>query len=237
MNLIGYAAASPLIVTARRRSLSFTKLASFVFAYAGFGNGLNIHRKWVCRASHVAPSTGSSRMTSAIRPNQRPPIHNLSAIARRSSEANTVSHGDQRRMRYEISNTRGVWALKGMMRKTGISTITSTTATSKRSISQTSLRLIKCLQFVALLCGSWRRPIKDQQPEMARDISIDPNDRSQAGLLRQWPQFQHFPIVRSATARARARFPARRIAPATYIELAPARSRVRLDRRLQPNDH
>src|ERR1043166_2844049 len=56
-------------------------------------------------------------------------------------EPNSVTSGDQRRIRYEISIVRDVCALNGAIRKTGVNTVGTTATTSTNTISQTSLRL------------------------------------------------------------------------------------------------
>src|SRR6185369_10693051 len=88
------------------------------------------------------PSAGTRRSNMNARLHQRPPIHNPIVSVKIASSPNTVRSGDQRRIRYETSIVRGVCALNGMIRNTGVSTIATTTTTSTKNTSHTSLRLV-----------------------------------------------------------------------------------------------
>src|ERR1043165_4572059 len=94
----GYATDSPPIVTANTRSLSLMKVTSAAFAYAGFGNGLNIHSKWFWRASQLAANTGARTSARMIRPHQRLPAHNPIVNSTIAADATSVNEGDQRRI-------------------------------------------------------------------------------------------------------------------------------------------
>src|ERR1043166_2974128 len=61
--------------------------------------------------------------------NHKPSIKITIAI-----EPNSVTSGDQRRIRYEISIVRDVCALNGGIRKTGVNTVVTTATTSTNTI-------------------------------------------------------------------------------------------------------
>src|SRR4051794_21269710 len=71
-----------------------------------------------------------------MRLHQRPPSHSLIVKARVNIVASIVTSGDQRCIKYDTSMMRGVCALNGMIRKTGVNTITITIAMSRNNESQ-----------------------------------------------------------------------------------------------------